>query len=237
MGTTPGAQKATDQAPGFEENLERLRAGEKINVVFMSDQDTLRYGPEWVSYEVGRAVMIYVEALELDRSDFDIHHHFEINRHGKQFDLSLNRSGLNRLKVRGVVKNVVDRAAREAMRKVPDMLPSFAKGGFVRSSEAGSDTRLAAALVSLPGIIPINRRGVPCPTGDGRVDLTISAPRKPISTWRGRAPVVMGRRLPHCDTCDDTGEVMGMACYGGPPVERLQHCPDCTDRGGEGIEE
>lgn len=30
-----------------------------------------------------------------------------------------------------------------------------------------------------------------------------------------------------CETCGGTGETMGMACYGGPPVERMMECPDC----------
>lgn len=30
-----------------------------------------------------------------------------------------------------------------------------------------------------------------------------------------------------CETCCDTGRVMEMVCYGGPPVERDAACPDC----------
>jgi ribosomal protein S27AE len=31
----------------------------------------------------------------------------------------------------------------------------------------------------------------------------------------------------NCDTCEDTGEVMMMVCYGGPPIESKSSCPDC----------
>lgn len=36
---------------------------------------------------------------------------------------------------------------------------------------------------------------------------------------------------PECDTCGGEGEVMGMVCYGGAPVERMQPCPDCNGKG------
>ncbi len=31
----------------------------------------------------------------------------------------------------------------------------------------------------------------------------------------------------NCDTCQDTGETMGMDCVGNAPFERQQYCPDC----------
>ena len=30
-----------------------------------------------------------------------------------------------------------------------------------------------------------------------------------------------------CERCCDTGRVMTMVCYGGPPVESEDDCPDC----------
>jgi len=36
---------------------------------------------------------------------------------------------------------------------------------------------------------------------------------------------------PVCDTCGGVGEVMSMVCYGGPPIEQMQTCPDCDGLG------
>ena len=35
------------------------------------------------------------------------------------------------------------------------------------------------------------------------------------------------RTAPNCETCNGTGEVIEMVCYGGPPIERRYYCPDC----------
>ena len=48
----------------------------------------------------------------------------------------------------------------------------------------------------------------------------------PEEIWN---PEAGGIRWMPCDTCGGTGEVTGMVCYGGPPVERDDlPCPDCN---------
>ena len=37
---------------------------------------------------------------------------------------------------------------------------------------------------------------------------------------------------PQCYTCFDTGMMMTMVCYGGPPVERVVYCIDCEQGNG-----
>lgn len=34
-----------------------------------------------------------------------------------------------------------------------------------------------------------------------------------------------------CETCGGEGQTMHMACYGGPPVEIIDNCPDCDGEG------
>jgi DnaJ-class molecular chaperone len=34
-----------------------------------------------------------------------------------------------------------------------------------------------------------------------------------------------------CETCHGTGEAMTMVCYGGPPIETMDTCPDCDGAG------
>lgn len=37
--------------------------------------------------------------------------------------------------------------------------------------------------------------------------------------------------LTECTTCEGSGVVKDMACYGGPPVEIEVSCPDCDGHG------
>ena len=34
-----------------------------------------------------------------------------------------------------------------------------------------------------------------------------------------------------CETCEGTGQCMSMVCYGGPPLEVMDTCPDCDGTG------
>jgi protein gp37 len=65
---------------------------------------------------------------------------------------------------------------------------------------------------------------------DERVPWLLKTPaaRRFVSAEPLLGPIDFRRYLPGwCDTCEGTGEIMGVECYGGKPVERMIECPDC----------
>ena len=54
------------------------------------------------------------------------------------------------------------------------------------------------------------------------------AEHDPRAPWNEQPPNEPAAEVvPHCDTCDGTGEVVMMVCYGGKPTETVGDCPDC----------
>lgn len=63
--------------------------------------------------------------------------------------------------------------------------------------------------------------------GDHQLDGTIRTISKREPTF-----AEMPEALRHeCETCCGTGRTMSMVCYGGPPIEREDDCPDCDGNG------